>query len=200
MSRKMSGMKKTAVLLTVLALMMSLVTEVFAADSPTQGTTTLNMPVKKPEGVLNPGDDQQLPDDPDTEADVTVKSVIIKKVPTKKATVTVSKYTKEDGTAYNIVIKKGVLKKAKKMKKLKVTGYKVTFGKGAFSNCKKLKIIDLSGVESISISTKAFMGLTKARKRQIKIYLPKNMPKEEYQKLVKKLKKMGILAKNISRK
>ena len=199
MSRKMSGMKKIGVLLTVLALMMSLVTEVFAADSPTQGITTPNAP-KVQNKTLNPGDDQELPDDPDTEADVTPESIIIKSVPKNKKTVTISRYTKQDGTAFNVVLKKNILKKARKMVTLKVKGYKVTFGVAAFARCKRLRFIDLSGVESIDFNAKAFLGLSKSLIKRIKIYLPEDMPKAEYYTLVKKLKEMGIKGKNIKRK
>ncbi len=123
------------------------------------------------------------------------KTILVDQVVGKNAKyVTLESIYGQNGKVLKVTLKTNSLKKNKKMKTIRVTGGKITFGKGAFSRSKKLGKIDLSGCEGVSFNTGAFKGLTKAQIKKIKITLPKGTSK----KVVKKLRKMGFKAKNIT--
>ena len=125
---------------------------------------------------------------------VLTKTFVVNKAKGKVKTVSFDSIYGKNGKALKLTFKPTSLKKLKKMKTLRISGGEVTFGKGAFSKSKKLRKIDLSGCEGVSFNTGAFKGLTKAQIKKIKITLPKGTSK----KVVKKLRKMGFKAKNIT--
>lgn len=187
----MYRIRKIIALLTLLTLIMSMGADAFAAGSPTEGNTT-EITEEEKETELKPAEPAR-PVNPQIRT-------ISAKVRKKTSNTSITFRRTKNGTLQNLVFEKNALKKAPKLKKLKVSGRNVLFKNNAFKGCKRIKLIDLRDVRKVTFSKRAFNGISKSKRAHIKIYVSKKMDKKTYKKLVKQLKKMGIKGKNIIRK
>lgn len=183
----MKSLKKMLAVVLAASLTLSSAVVAFGATSPTTGAVAT--------------ENKTAVDATDVPAQVTTTAkgeATISKFTDKKATKATIDTVTVNGVEYKVTEIKANAFKGTKVKTVSLGENVAKVGKNAFSGAKSLKTVTLAN-KKVTVSSKAFSGLSKSAKAKITIKVNSKISKKDYAKLVKALKKAGISEKRIKK-